>query len=208
MKAPFTCRVCSLKIFEFRRVALSCLVALASSVYGQESPPEYISQEVAVKSAKDLNVTAPNGDHVAVLDQSGPSKAPGASPSQDHHNGWLTLSVEKLDGDAVKVKGKYYIPATTVAVPEGLRFTLRQRDVSGLLIFSDKTLDMRSATAGNWVDFEISLPIDKSVKQGGGSIYLLLSAVPFAGPIYLDHVQVTDPQGNQLWKFPDFEGLK
>ena len=97
------------------------------------------------------------------------------------------------------------------AMAAGIRLTVRKRSPAGLAVYSDKTLKLDQLT-GQWIDFEIELPLEDVEARStefnvrpDAKYCLLLSAVPFAGPVYLDNLQVTDPQGNQLWEFPEFE---
>lgn len=188
------------------------LAALALPVAGQADdatpPPQRLagmSQQISVKKAADLKVTAPKGAYVAVLDQSVSWHDPKLSQAQDHNNGWLQLSVTQVEGATVKVKGKYYVPDTTKNRPDGIRMTLRKRLPAGLVILSDKTLKVASADINKWVDFAIELPVVAGDPQPDGQISLLLSATPLAGPIYLDTVEVTDKAGKPLWALPSFE---
>jgi len=163
-----------------------------------------LSEEITVKPAKELSVKAPSGNYVAVLDNRLADPSASATASQDHHNGWLELSSGKVSGNVIKVKGKYYVPSTAAIPPKGLRFTIRKRSPAGLKVYSDKTLDI-DPTMDKWIDFSIELPLDEAVDPEPLNYALLLSALPFAGPIYLDNVEVTDPMGNGLWDHPEFE---
>ncbi len=162
-----------------------------------------MAQEIEVKSAKDLSVKAPSGERVAVLDQS-IQNPKNPSTLQDHHNGWLQLSSNQVEGNLIKVKGLYYVPRSIAAYPDGIRFTVRKRTAAGLPIYADKTVKVSSAT-DKWVEFTLELPLKEETDSADGKLVLLLSALPLAGPIYLDNLQVTDSQGNQLWDHPDFE---
>ena len=173
-------------------------------------PPQRLAgmtNQIFVKKAAELRVTAPKGAYVAVLDQSAAWNDPKISKAQDHNNGWLLLSVTQIEGATVKVKGKYYVPDTTKNRPDGIRMTLRQRLPSGggLAILSDKTLKVASADINKWVDFAIELPVVAVTPQPDVQISLLLSATPLAGPIYLDMLEVTDKAGKPLWALPNFE---
>jgi len=194
-------------------VALLALISpAASSLMAQEAQRlPGMQQEIEIKPAKDLKIKAPSGKYVAVLDQSLAAKDSTGPKVQDHHNGWLGLSAQTIEGDVIKVKGKYFIPGSTEAMAAGIRLTVRKRSPAGLAVYSDKTLKLDQLT-GQWIDFEIELPLEDVEARStefnvrpDAKYCLLLSAVPFAGPVYLDNLQVTDPQGNQLWEFPEFE---
>ncbi len=168
-------------------------------------------QQIEIKPAKDLKIKAPSGKYVAILDQHLAIRDSTGPKVQDHHNGWLELSEKKVEGDVIKVKGKYYLPSSSDAPAKGLRFTVRKRSPLGLAVYSDKTLKLDEVT-DEWIDFEIELPLEEVEARSteykvrpDAKYCLLLSALPFAGPVYLDNLQVTDPQGNQLWEFPEFE---
>ncbi len=159
-----------------------------------------MQNEIVIKSAAELSIRAPSGGNVAVLDQT----VAGVSKSQDHHNGWLSLSTGQVEGDQIQVKGLYYIPSTAAVPATGIRLTIRKRSKTGLTVYSDKTLPI-SVTRDQWVGFVIDLPLKKIKPETAVKYDLLLSAVPLAGPVYLDNLQVTDPQNNQLWEYPEFE---
>ena len=165
-----------------------------------------MSEEIQVKSAKELSIKAASGEDVAVLDQSGVAEDSAGNRVQDHHNGWLTLSTDKVEGDVIKVKGKYYIPGSATVPAKGIRFTVRKRQPNRIAQFADVTLPVETAV-DQWIDFEIALPLkeDGELTRPEARFVLMLSAVPFAGPVYLDNLQVTDPQGNALWDSPEFE---
>lgn len=163
-----------------------------------------LHEEIAIKLAKDLKVKAPSGKYVAVLDNRLEDPNTDAPKVQDHHNGWLDLTTGEVEGNLVKVKGKYYVPSSTEIPPTGLRFVLRKRIPGGLDVFGDKTLEVDQVT-DQWIDFEIEVPVDEAKDPVKGNFSLNLSAIPFAGPMYFDNVQVTDRQGNELWEYPEFE---
>lgn len=164
-----------------------------------------MEQQIEVQNAKELGITAPSGEAVAVLDQSKGVEVDGASMVQDHHNGWLHLSTDHVEGNVITVKGKYYIPSSAQTVANSIRFTVRKRSPEGLTVYVDKALPLEAAV-DDWIDFEIELPLDESKEVLPERKYvLMLSAQPFAGPVYLDNVQVLDPQDNQLWDYPEFE---
>jgi hypothetical protein len=110
-----------------------------------------------------------------------------------------------VEGNLIKVKGKYYVPGSATAQPKGIRFTVRKQHPGGLAVFADQTLPMDSVD--QWIDFEIELLLkeDDMPKLPNTKFVLMLSAIPFAGPVYLDNLQVTDSQDNALWDFPEFE---
>lgn len=197
--------LCSL----FRRVSVSTVVfVLGCGILQAQDKTRLagMTQEIEVKSAKDLSVKAPSGEKVAVLDQSGANADGSGNKVQDHHNGWLTLSAAKVEGNLIKVKGKYYVPSSAAAVPKEIRFTVRKQQPDGLAVFVDKSLPLDRAV-DQWLDFEIDLPLkdDLVLKRPDAKFVLMLSAVPFAGPVYLDNLEVTDSQNNPLWDFPEFE---
>ena len=182
------------------------LFGFAGGLFAQEPTrlPGMI-QEIEVKTGKDLGVSAPSGDVVAVLDQHTPMENPEASKSQDHHNGWLELSANQVEGNEIIVKGKYYIPASSTAPARALRLTIRKRTPEGLAVYADKSVELKEER-DQWFDFEVRLPLDENQPAAEGTRFvLMLSAVPFAGPVYLDNLQVTDPQDNGLWPYPEFE---
>ncbi len=163
-----------------------------------------MSEGIGVASAKSLDITAPSGKYVAVIDMRLSDPNSDEPKVQDHHNGWLQLSTDNVEGGLVLVKGKYYLPSSSDKPAVGIRFTIRRRTREGLVVYSDKTLEV-DQVADRWTDFAIELPIDAEKTGGTGGFILMLSAVPFAGPVYFDNLQVTDQQHNDLWQYPEFE---
>jgi hypothetical protein len=170
-----------------------------------------MSGEIEVKPAKELSLTAPSGEYVAVLDQR-PTEA-AADKVQDHHNAWLVLTMNQIDGGLIKVKGKCYIPGTTENPPREIRVRILKPAIEGgMAAFAEKMMKLDQA-ADQWADFEIELPLgevdplvgDQKTPRASDNFILALSAAPLAGPLYLDNLQVSDLQGNELWEFPEFE---
>jgi len=164
-----------------------------------------MGEEIEIKSAKELAIKASTGDYVAVLDQSQVLKIPNASPSQDHHNGSLALSEGNPNGDTITIRGKYYIPGSIKTPPANLRLNIRKRTRAGWEGIGGKMLPVGDAKRNQWISFEIEIPVPSSGNDGQGSRSLTLSALPFAGPVYIDDLQVMDVSGNQLWRYPEFE---
>ncbi|MET0263013.1 MAG: hypothetical protein ABW223_08960 [Rariglobus sp.] len=180
----------------------------ASSLSAQEAAPQRLkgmSQQISVSKAADLKVTAPSGNQVAVLDQTVSHRDPQISKSVDHNNGWLSLAAGEL-GEKVTVKGKYFVPADSSHKPTGLRFTVRKHSKTGLLIYSDRTVKIEATQTGKWVEFAAELPIkvDATLSEPGG-MFLLVSALTLAGPVYLDDLNVLSDSGAALWAYPSFE---
>jgi hypothetical protein len=155
-----------------------------------------MSQEISVADAKDLGIKAASGTHVAVLDQSWVPGDSSVSQVQDHHNGRLDLDVADIPGDKLKIKGKYYIPSTAKTTSTGLRLTLRKQSTKGMTIFADETVTTDQGI-NKWVVFEVEMTIKKpeSSDDDKAKFVLFLSALKFAGPIYLDDLQITDSSG-------------
>ena len=164
-----------------------------------------MAQQIVVKKAAELSVKAPAGEFVAVLDQSGSTRDPKQSKSQDHNNGWLSLTPGVAEGGVLKATGKYYLPAATTNAPTTLRFTVRKQSKTGILVYSDKSLKVVPTDTDRWVDFEIELPLKDPAVPSDTNYILMLSAAPLAGPLYLDNVEVKDAAGKAFWAYPSFE---
>lgn len=194
------------------RSALFILLSLAAvtggSLSAQDAAPQRMkgmSQQIVVRKAAELHALAPSGDFVAVLDQSVAQRDPKASKVADHNNGWLQLAAVEL-GAAVTVKGKYFVPIDAAQKPVAFRFTVRKQTKAGLLIYADRTLKCETTQPGQWVEFTAELPVktDATLSEPGG-VFLMMSALPLAGPVYLDDVSVTSASGVALWAYPSFE---
>ena len=184
------------------------LAVAAGSLSAQDAAPQRMkgmAQQIVVRKAAELHVLAPSGDFVAVLDQSVAQRDPKASKVMDHNNGWLQLAAGEL-GAAVTVKGQYFIPIDATQKPTAFRFTVRKQTKAGLLIYAERTFKLETTQPGQWVDFTAELPVksDATLSEPGG-VFLMMSALPLAGPVYLDDVSVTSASGTALWAYPSFE---
>ncbi len=192
-----------------RTLLCACLVSLVSpALIGAEAEPVRLKgmlQEIVVKKAAELGVTAPAGEYVAVLDQAAPRTNPKASQMQDHHNGWLQLSPDTVEGGSITVMCKYYIPSSSENKPDSIRMTVRKRTKDSLVIYADKSFKVSSSDTDKWLDLELLLPLKEVEGDDPGAFILMISAVPLAGPVYLDSVGVFDGKGQRLWVSPSFE---
>lgn len=161
-----------------------------------------MSQEIFVQAAEELGIEAPSGKNVAVLDQSWVGGDSETSQVPDHHNGFIDLDAE-VPGESVQITGQYFVPSDASTLPEGLRLTIRCRTETGLQLLAERIIP--TDRTSEWVEFDETLPLDVTELAGQGQLLLLLSAAELAGPIYLDDLHVLDPNGNDLWRSPEFE---
>jgi hypothetical protein len=191
---------------------LLSVLGVPAFVLGQETVPGVTSaspgKDCMVKAAKDLGLTATDGENVLVLDHSWIEEAPEASRDIRHRFGRLILSRSSL-GSGLILKGKIFVPSDAPMIPSRLEVRLlgpkREETLTASHTYAEVFYDLQG-DLDKWTDFEVDIPVNSQEYADVDEIFIVnLTLVPLSGPVYFDEIRVLDDRGGDLWQNPSFE---